>query len=101
MDIREGINIIKEHKGSTQVNRKELLLIFSTPIFAIVYAVYNVLTSIFKIEQKFLPFGELLDLQVVSAVLFSHISADSIHPISAMQESRTAYIFAASSIMNK
>lgn len=32
MDVREGINIIKAHKGSTQVNRKELLLIFSTPI---------------------------------------------------------------------
>lgn len=71
MDIREGINIIKELKGSTQVNRKELLLIFSTPIFAIVHAVY-VLTSIFKMEHKFLPLCELLDLQVVSTVLYSH-----------------------------
>lgn len=71
MDIREGINIIKELKGSTQVNRKELLLIFSTPIFAIVHTVY-VLTSIFKMEHKFLPLCELLDLQVVSTVLYSH-----------------------------
>lgn len=53
MDIREGISIIKAHRGSTQVNRKELLLIFYSPVFVIILAGWNVLTSIFNVEHKF------------------------------------------------
>lgn len=53
MEIREGISIIKEHRGSTQVNRKELLLIFCYSVFVIILAGWNVLTSIFNVEHKF------------------------------------------------
>lgn len=53
MDIREGISIIKEHWGSTQVNRKELLLIFCSPVFVIILAGWDVLTSIINVEHKF------------------------------------------------
>lgn len=51
MDIREGITIIKEHRGSAQVNRKELLLIFCNPVFVIIPAGWNFLTSLFNMEQ--------------------------------------------------
>lgn len=53
MDIREGISIIKEHRGGNQVNRKELLLIFCYSVFVIILAGWDVLTSIFNVEHKF------------------------------------------------
>lgn len=67
-------------QGKHSGKQKGAFIDFSTPIFAIVHAVYNALTSIIKMEHKFQLFGELLDLQVVSAVLFSYISAQSIIP---------------------
>lgn len=67
-------------QGKHSGKQKGAFIDSSTPIFAIVHAVYNALTSIIKIEHKFQLFGELLDLQVVSAVLFSYISAHSIIP---------------------
>lgn len=53
MDIREGITIIKEQRGSTQVNRNALALIFCYSIFVIAFSVCNVLTSLFIMEHKF------------------------------------------------
>lgn len=49
MDIREGISIIKEHSGE----QKRAFIDFCSPVFVIILAGWNVLTSIFNVEHKF------------------------------------------------